>query len=179
MAHTEEIRKVAMVGDYVPRKCGIATFTHNVYESLAAQYPGTECLVAAVNDVPEGYGYPKEVRFEWPEGDLPAYRLAAHFRISTVSMPCVCSTNSGSSAGRQGATSWRGARSADAGGYGAAHGALRPAAQLSEGLGAAHRTFRAGHRDVRARQSVPARPSTAFPSRRSTWFLTDSGHAFC
>ncbi len=89
MAHTEEIRKVAMVGDYVPRKCGIATFTHNVYESLAAQYPGTECLVAAVNDVPEGYGYPKEVRFEWPEGDLPAYRRAADF-LNFYRVDAVC-----------------------------------------------------------------------------------------
>ena len=89
MAHTEEIRKVAMVGDYVPRKCGIATFTHNVYESLAAQYPGTECLVAAVNDVPEGYGYPKEVRFEWPEGDLPAYRRTADF-LNFYRVDAVC-----------------------------------------------------------------------------------------
>lgn len=90
MPRAEDIRKMALVGDYVPRKCGIATFGHDVCESVAAQYPGTECLVAAVNDSPEGYEYPREVRFEWAEEDLPSYRRAADFlNFSNVDVVCL------------------------------------------------------------------------------------------
>ena len=46
--------------------------------------------MAAVNDVPEGYDYPREVRFEWPEEDLAAYRRAADFlNFSNVDVVCL------------------------------------------------------------------------------------------
>src|SRR5436853_1339625 len=78
MRHSE-IRKIAFVGDYLPRKCGIATFTHDMYASVAARFPDAECLVVPVNDRPEGYDYPPEVRFEIDEQDLESYRRAADF----------------------------------------------------------------------------------------------------
>jgi glycosyltransferase involved in cell wall biosynthesis len=74
-----EIRKIAFVGDYLPRKCGIATFTHDMYASLANRFPEAECFVVPVNDRPEGYDYPQEVRFEIDEPDLESYRRAADF----------------------------------------------------------------------------------------------------
>src|SRR4030042_3906555 len=79
MAHGEEVRKVAFVGDYVPRRCGIATFTHDICQGVAMQYPIAECIVAAVEDVQRGYEYPPEVRFDFQEQDLSAYRRAADF----------------------------------------------------------------------------------------------------
>ena len=63
MSHSE-IRKIAFVGDYLPRNCGIATFTHDMRASLAARLPDAECFVVPVNDRPEGYDYSPEVRFE-------------------------------------------------------------------------------------------------------------------
>ncbi len=72
-------RTLALVGNYLPRKCGIATFCHDVHHSLITQYPGVECSVLPVTDVPEGYDYPPEVRFEIAEGDVEAYRRAADF----------------------------------------------------------------------------------------------------
>jgi glycosyltransferase involved in cell wall biosynthesis len=78
MRHSE-IRKVAFVGDYLPRKCGIATFTHDMYASLAARFPEADCFVVPVNDCNEGYDYPPEVRFEIDELDLESYRRAADF----------------------------------------------------------------------------------------------------
>jgi len=57
------LRKLAFVGDYVPRRCGIATFTHDLCTAVARQYPGAECIVVPVNDVATGYEYPPEVRF--------------------------------------------------------------------------------------------------------------------
>jgi glycosyltransferase involved in cell wall biosynthesis len=78
--HTaSEIRRIAFLGDYLPRKCGIATFTADVCESVATEYPGTECFVVPVNDVEGGYEYPARVRFEIEEQDISSYHRAAEF----------------------------------------------------------------------------------------------------
>jgi len=74
-----EIRKIAFVGDYVPRQCGIATFTHDLRGAVAEQYPETECFVVPVHDVPGGYEYPPEVHFEFAENDPDGYQRAADY----------------------------------------------------------------------------------------------------
>lgn len=79
MVRVTEIRKIALIGDYLPRKCGIATFTGDLCRAVAGQYPTVDCTVGAVNDVAEGYGYPPEVRFEFAQQDLDSYRRAADF----------------------------------------------------------------------------------------------------
>jgi glycosyltransferase involved in cell wall biosynthesis len=84
-----EIRKVAFVGDYLPRKCGIATFTSDMHASVAKRYPDAECFVVPVNDRPEGYDYPPEVRFEINEPDLESYRRAADF-LNFANTDVVC-----------------------------------------------------------------------------------------
>src|SRR5262249_47542548 len=73
MKRNTEIQKIAFVGDYLPRKCGIATFTYDVCTSTATQYPGTDCFVVPVNDTPLGYDYPAEVRFEIEEPEVDSY----------------------------------------------------------------------------------------------------------
>ena len=78
MVHTE-IRKIAFLGDYLPRKCGIATFTSDLHTSIANQFLKTRCFVVPVNDLDCGYEYPGEVRFEIAEQDLLSYRRAADF----------------------------------------------------------------------------------------------------
>ena len=77
--HTATIRKVAFLGDYLPRKCGIATFTTDLRCAVAAAFPTKQCLVVPVNDCTEGYDYPAEVRFEIAEQDLTSYLRAADF----------------------------------------------------------------------------------------------------
>ena len=79
MQSASEIRKLAFIGDYLPRKCGIATFTADLYSSVASQYDKTQCFVVPINDIEEGYDYPKEVRFEIQEQDLASYQRAADF----------------------------------------------------------------------------------------------------
>src|SRR5947209_15483102 len=86
---TSEIRKIAFVGDYLPRKCVIATFTHDMYASITARFPDAECFVVPVNDHPEGYDYPPEVRFEIDEPDLESYRRAADF-LNFANTDVVC-----------------------------------------------------------------------------------------
>lgn len=84
-----EIRKIAFIGDYLPRKCGIATFTHDMHASLARRFPDAESFVVPVNDSPEGYDYPPEVRFEIDEADLESYRRAADF-LNFANTDVVC-----------------------------------------------------------------------------------------
>jgi glycosyltransferase involved in cell wall biosynthesis len=79
MKRNSEIQKIAFVGDYLPRRCGIATFTYDLCTSVATQYPGSDCFVVPINDVPQGYDYPAEVRFEIEEQELDSYLRAADF----------------------------------------------------------------------------------------------------
>jgi glycosyltransferase involved in cell wall biosynthesis len=71
--------KIALVCDYLPRKCGIATFSSDVRHSIVGQYPDVECMVVPISDVPESYDYPPEVRFEIAESDAKSYQRAADF----------------------------------------------------------------------------------------------------
>jgi glycosyltransferase involved in cell wall biosynthesis len=84
------IRKIALLGDYLPRKCGIATFTSDLRSALAGQYPSTEVFVVPVNDLPGGYEYPEEVRFEFGENDIESYRRAADYlNFSDADVVCL------------------------------------------------------------------------------------------
>ena len=90
MELSSTIKKVAFLGDYLPRKCGIATFTTDLRCAIAAEFPAMKCLVVPVNDIEEGYDYPAEVRFEIAEQDLPSYLRAADFlNITGVDVVCV------------------------------------------------------------------------------------------
>ena len=90
MNDTSTIRHLAVIGNYLPRKCGIATFTTDLCEAVAAQSPTTEYTVLAVNDIPEGYDYPEQVRFVVPQEDLKTYRSAADFlNLQDIDLVCL------------------------------------------------------------------------------------------
>ena len=55
------IKRIAFIGNYMPRQCGIATFTTDLCESMADEYHGTACIALPVNDTEEGYEYPPRV----------------------------------------------------------------------------------------------------------------------
>src|SRR5882762_3211870 len=85
-----EIRKIAFLGDYPPRRCGIATFTSDLRNALACLRPDIESFTIPVNDVEGGYEYPPEVRFEIDQQDVSSYQRAAHFlNINNVDVLCV------------------------------------------------------------------------------------------
>src|SRR5882724_11783318 len=71
--------RVAVIGNYLPRKCGIATFTTDLCDAIHTEYGATELLALPVNDTEEGYIYPARIRFELSQDDLSSYRQAADF----------------------------------------------------------------------------------------------------
>lgn len=73
------IKRIAFIGNYQPRQCGIATFTTDLCESIADEFKGTACIALPVNDTETGYEYPSRVRFELTEKDIESYRRAADF----------------------------------------------------------------------------------------------------
>ena len=82
--------RVAILGNYLPRQCGIATFTTDLCEAISAEFGATELLALPVNDTEEGYRYPERVRFELSEGDLSSYRQAADFlNFSNIDLVCL------------------------------------------------------------------------------------------
>lgn len=82
--------RIAVIGNYLPRKCGIATFTTDLCDSIHAEYSATELLAVPVNDMPEGYSYPTRVRFELSQDELASYRQAADFlNFSNIDLVCL------------------------------------------------------------------------------------------
>jgi len=71
--------RIAFLGGFDPRRCGIATFTHDLCEAVSAAAPQVQCIAGAVNDRVEGYRYPPRVHFEMLEKDLDSYRRAADY----------------------------------------------------------------------------------------------------
>src|SRR5260370_2628867 len=90
MKENSRVRKIAFVGDHLPRKCGIATFTADLLAAVAAAHPESQCFSVSVNDIEGGYEYPEMVRFEIEEQDLSSYLRAADFlNIGNVDIVCL------------------------------------------------------------------------------------------
>jgi len=84
------LRKIALVGNFLPRRCGIATFTADLLTAVAQEDPFPECWAVVMNDIPEGYDYPPPVRFEVNQRLLSDYHLAADFlNMNRVDVVCL------------------------------------------------------------------------------------------
>ncbi|HSO75054.1 MAG TPA: glycosyltransferase family 4 protein [Blastocatellia bacterium] len=71
------IRRIAILGNHLPRQCGNATFTTDLSDSIAAQFSHLDCGVVAMNYAGKRYAYPPRVRFEVAESDIASDRIAA------------------------------------------------------------------------------------------------------
>jgi len=86
----EGIGSVAVIGNYSPRRCGIATFTTDLVEALSSEAPSINCWAVAMNDKSDGYAYPEKVRFEVSQNKLTDYSVASEFlNISQTDIVCV------------------------------------------------------------------------------------------
>ena len=71
--------RIAFVGNYLPRQCGIATFTTDLCTALAAEFGEERLFAIPVNDPESNYEYPKQVRLELEQEDITSYERAAEF----------------------------------------------------------------------------------------------------
>lgn len=71
--------RVAFVGNYLPRQCGIATFTTDLCTALGSAYGSERFFAIPVNDPESSYEYPEQVRLELDQEELASYERAAEF----------------------------------------------------------------------------------------------------
>lgn len=84
------IGRVALLGNHLPRHCGIATFTTHLAGAISSRFPTLGCGVVAINDSGKHYSYGEQVRFEVAESELPSYRRATDFlNIGGFDVLCV------------------------------------------------------------------------------------------
>lgn len=89
-ADHEALKTIVLIGNYLPRRCGIATFTTHLLESIMPNAPGVNCWAVAMNDRPEGYDYPPQVRLEINQNQLSDYNLMAEqLNLDQVDVVCV------------------------------------------------------------------------------------------
>ena len=82
--------RIATIGNYLPRQCGIATFTTDLCDALATEYGSERLFALPVNDPESDYSYPERVRFELTEEELASYERAAEFlNFTNVDLVCV------------------------------------------------------------------------------------------
>src|SRR5215216_7572615 len=74
-----ELKRIAFIGNYLPRQCGIATFTTDLSDAFSEKFSDIQTMVLAMNDTTEGYVYPDKVRYELRENNLFDYERAANF----------------------------------------------------------------------------------------------------
>jgi glycosyltransferase involved in cell wall biosynthesis len=71
--------RIAFVGNYLPRECGIATFTTDLCTALAAEFGQGRLFAIPVNDPDSHYDYPDQVRLELEQEESASYERAADF----------------------------------------------------------------------------------------------------
>jgi len=86
----EALQSIVLIGNYMPRRCGIATFTTHLLEAIEPNVPNTNCWAVAMNDQLDGYNYPSQVRLEINQDKIRDYNLSACLlNIEKVDVVCV------------------------------------------------------------------------------------------
>ncbi len=81
--------RIAVVGNYLPRQCGIATFTTDLCEAISTECGAARLFAVPVNDTESGYAYPERVRLTLAQDDLSSYEQAADF-LNFTNFDLVC-----------------------------------------------------------------------------------------
>jgi glycosyltransferase involved in cell wall biosynthesis len=82
--------RIAVVGNYLPRQCGIATFTADLCDAISAEYGTAQLLALPINDTDQGYNYPERVRWSLAQDDVASYQEAAEFlNFNNIDMVCL------------------------------------------------------------------------------------------
>jgi glycosyltransferase involved in cell wall biosynthesis len=82
--------RIAVIGNYLPRQCGIATFTTDLCAAISSEYGTARLLALPVNDTDEGYDYPARVRWALAQDEVKSYQEAAEFlNFNNIDMVCL------------------------------------------------------------------------------------------
>ena len=81
--------RIAFIGNSLPRRCGIATFTTDLQQAVASARPDVETCIVAMNDHGQVYDYPSSVRFQINADRLDDYVRAADF-LNRAQFDVVC-----------------------------------------------------------------------------------------
>ena len=73
------LRRVAFLGNSLPRRCGIATFTTHLQQAIAATGATSDTAIVAMTDEGRDYDYPSVVRLQVHDQKVEEYEQAAHF----------------------------------------------------------------------------------------------------
>jgi glycosyltransferase involved in cell wall biosynthesis len=71
--------RIALIGNHLLRRCGIATFTHDLYQAISTLRPDLDTAVVAMTDNGRKYEYPSFVRYEVQDQSIEGYAKAAEF----------------------------------------------------------------------------------------------------
>jgi glycosyltransferase involved in cell wall biosynthesis len=84
------LKRIAFIGSFLPRKCGVATFNVDLANALSENYHATKSIVLAVNEPGARYLYPGVVTFQIEQEDVLSYRAAARFlKQEDVDLVCL------------------------------------------------------------------------------------------
>jgi len=82
--------RIAVIGNYLPRHCGIATFTTDLCAAISTECGSARLMALPVNDTEEGYDYPDRVRWSLAQDDVKSYQDAAEFlNFNNIDMVCL------------------------------------------------------------------------------------------
>jgi glycosyltransferase involved in cell wall biosynthesis len=73
------LRRIAVIGNSLPRRCGIATFTTDLQQAIATSRPNLETCIVAMTDHGQAYDYPPAVAFQMKDDNVEEYMRAADF----------------------------------------------------------------------------------------------------
>lgn len=83
------LRSLAFIGNSLPRRCGIATFTTDLQQVVAGARAGLDTSIVAMTDHGQAYDYPATVRCEIKDDIAEDYARAANF-LNTGKFDVVC-----------------------------------------------------------------------------------------
>ena len=73
------LRRIAVIGNSLPRRCGIATFTTDLRQAISTSRPNLETCVVAMTDHGQVYDYPPAVALQIKDNNIDEYASAADF----------------------------------------------------------------------------------------------------
>jgi glycosyltransferase involved in cell wall biosynthesis len=73
------LHRIAVIGNSLPRRCGIATFTTDLQKAISMSRADLETSIVAMTDPGQAYDYPPAVAFQIKDGHIDDYMRAADF----------------------------------------------------------------------------------------------------